>query len=332
MRAWHLRWFIPLNLIALMLLIGWWWMSSSPLARLRAADEATTFEELLGPPLVGGKQNIAEGLRDSLTLIAPDSRAIGELNDLLSFSSDPSEHLNAAGALMSRHARTLERIDSALNHPRYRTQLSAADLADPNMKALLEHTQSSREMARFLNLVSLTAIYGDDHAALASVMRQLGHAKAIEGEPAMTLRMVACAVQGMALENAGKLMLKGLPNEQDATSLDAALARIEDRSSLEWALRSERVFAISRFEAMPPIVGLMEQSGVLAMYERAIDAAGNPLDELAAAGQRLTTESGSGSLAKLLAPAIQALFEAEARVGLQARQLRQTLKTEQETR
>lgn len=330
MRAWHLRWFIPLNLMGLMLLIGWWAVTNSPLQKLRAAGQATTFDELLGPLPLDETQNTAAGLRDALALLQSDSKSIGELNDLLAFSSDPAEHLDATRALLSQHDLTLDRIDAALERPDYRTLLSAEDLNEAEMAGVLHQTENARAMARFLNLASLTAIYGDG-TAVEAVSRQLRHAKAIEGEPVFTQRMVACAVQGMALETAGKLVGRARLSRDDAASLDALIAAVEDRSALEWALKSERVFAISRSNSLPAVVGIWESPSVLRLWQRAIGEVNAPLDELAAAGKRVAT-TASGSLASLTAPAIQAIFEAEARVGLQARQLRATLKANQANR
>lgn len=312
-----------------MLLIGWWWMSASPLAKIRASGAPTTFEELLSEP-IPDEQNVAAGLRDAFVAIESETGTTADLNDCLVNAPNAGDRLEEARLLVRSHADTLATIDAALQRPVYRSLLTAEALSDPRMSPLLDKATATRSVARLLSLATLVMADGDAGDAAKHALRQLRHAKAIEAEPTLTSRMMACAIQGMAIENANRLILARRLDENEAESLDIALAAIEDRSSLGKALQTERVFSMERLNQMPFFVRLTEQPGILRLYGNALAVADTPLEGLAAAGQRVTTEAGS--LGALAAPAVQAVFEAEARVGLQARQLRQTLKAKQANR
>lgn len=226
--------------------------------------------------------------------------------------------------MVRSHAATLATIDAALQRIEYRSLLSPDALRDPTVAPLLDRATSARSVGRMLSLATLVAVTDEAEDAALHVLRQLRHAKAIEHEPALTNRVMACALQGMAIDNANRLIGAGRLETTTAKTLDSALAAVEDRSSLRWALESEQAFSLSQPSSY---LRAFERPGVLRLYANALAVVDTPLDELGFAGQRVAEEaSSSGAWA---APAIQSLFEAEARVGLQARQLRATLKAKQ---
>lgn len=318
---WHRRWFIPLTAVAAAIGLAWWWVASSAEARLRASGAPTTLAEVVADP-IPDEENVAAGLRD----LRDD---LGEpIDELSTFHSDldagaiPLDRLDQANWLLRPHEETINELLEVIGRPDYASLLTVEDLSPAG---LIDSAGLPRQAARLLSVASHVALAeGRANEAARITLAALRLGKLVENEPSIIRRQIATAVQTHALRDTAFLLASSELPVDLAQQLDAALASIEDRSQLTWALESERVIAMEALDQMPLPTRLLERGGILRVFENAIRVAGTPLDQLAAVGKQVG--AGAGAFGGLMTPSIESLFASEARVGLQARGVRESLR------
>lgn len=321
MREWHHRWFIPLSVVGLLLLVVWWLMSSSPLARLRASGAPTELIDLIADP-IPDEVNVAAGIDRLGPSLEKTAVAVADRLDALDQASDPAKAVQQAKRLLEAEAQLIDDAHKAIDRPRYASLIQLEEISEA---VFLPKVQAIRSVGRLLSLecrVALAEQRTEEAARLT--IDAMRFARRIEREPATLVRLVACALQTRALNDAALVVAQPDLSAESASRLDEALAELEDRSSLRWALESERVLAREKLRQMPFYVRIVERPGVMRVFERAIEAVETPLDGLAKAGNRAA--KSTGMFGSLFAPVVQSSFEADARVGLQARGLRESLR------
>ncbi len=317
-RLWNRWWFLPLNLLGLLLVAGWWWhITNSPLARLKASGAPTTYEELVTEPIPDA-ENVAAGLRDAYPLLAGGETRVA---DLLRFDDDgtlPADQLAEAEAILTDHAAALAMLREAIARPRYVSLVSVEDLEA--QQGLIDSVGPLKSASRLLSLASQVAIQSEQPQATEDVLASLRLAKLIEAEPLITGRLVACALQSMAIRDATRLIEGIRLNKTDKERLDASLAQIEDRSSRVESLVSERVHTLELTNRMPfPGRLFLGTTDLLRGYEEQIARA---RDE----SQQPNGSDTGGTYAPLLLPSFQSLEAAEQRVAAEAGAARELLR------
>jgi hypothetical protein len=322
-RRWHRWWFIPLELLALLLVLayGWHVTSQFTVAELRASGAPVSYADLVADPIPDA-ENVAAGLRDLRPSLERGGTAGADALEALGEAPYDDADISEVRQVNEEHSTTLAELHSILNRPQYVSLLKADEMQ--NIIELPTMT-TARSAARLLSLEGHFALLNgnQDKAVDAAVaLARLG--KFFENEPIIVNRLVACAIQNMAIDLSELIaQSRPLPAHQSA-QLAAALASMEDRSGFGRAFETERAYSLEVFQTMSPIVRLWEQPAVLKGYQQIISAVEKQFAKPGPGGPspRLTS---SQTLASLLLPAFQAAWDTENRIAEAAKDLREEL-------
>jgi hypothetical protein len=322
-RRWHRWWFIPLELLALLLVLAYWWHASSQftVAQLRASGAPVSYADLVADPIPDA-ENVAAGLRDLRPNLERGGNAAADALEALGEVPHDEADIEETRRVHEEHSTTLAELHSILNRPQYVSLLKADEMQNiielPTMTTV-------RSAARLLSLEGRFALLsGNQGKAVDAAVALARLGKFFENEPIIVNRLVACAIQNIAIDLSKQIVQSGpLPAEQ-SEQLDAALASLEDRSRIGWALETERAHSLEIFQTMTPIVRLWEQPAVLKGYQQIISAVEKQFAKPGPGGPspRLTSQQ---TLASLLLPAFQAAWDTENRIAEAAKDLRKEL-------
>jgi hypothetical protein len=322
-RIWRRWWFIPLSLLALLLVLGCWWYASSEykVAQLRASGAPVSYADLVADP-ISDAQNVAAGLRDLSPALERGGNAAADALEGLGEAPHDEAGITEVRRVHEEHEKTIAELHSVLNRPEYVSLLQADEMHNT---LELPTMTTARSAARLLLLEGRFAlISGDqDKAAQAAVeLAKLG--KHFENEPIIVNRLVACAIQGIAIDLCKQIAQNGPLPAHEVAQLDAAMASLEDRSAFGRALETERAHSLEVFQTMPLPVRIRERPAVLEEYQQIISAAHQQFAKPGPGGPSPTLTSQQ-PLASLLLPGFDAAWNAENRIAEGAKELRAEL-------
>ncbi len=322
-RRWHRWWFVPLNLLALLLVLGGWWYASSEfkVAQLRASGAPVSYADLVADPIPDA-QNVAAGLRDLSSALERGGNAAADSLEALGEAPHDDSGIAEVRRVYEEHAKTIAALHTVLIRPEYVSLLQADEMHNT---IELPTMTTARSAARLLLLEGRFALFsGDqDKAAQAAVaLARLG--KLFENEPVIVNRLVACAIQGIAIDLMKQVVQSGPLPAHQAAQLDAAMASLEDRSGFGRALETERAHSLEVFQTMPLPVRIWERPAVLAEYQQIISAAHQQFAKPGPGGPSPTLTSQQ-TLASLLLPGFDAAWNAENRIAEGAKEVRAEL-------
>ncbi len=303
----------------LLMAVGWLFTRRLPMARLRASGAPMTYADLV-PKAVPAEQNAAAGIE----ALGPRLKALPEAfwNVGVDLADDPSQ-LEKAQQTLSEHSHMVDAVIEAAKRPDYASTLlsSQSDIDG----SLLDLFVRLRAVFVVLEFQLDTSLGENNHAKAAeTAILMLDLAKRIEREPFLSTRLLACAVQGIAIHNALQV-IEGIElGEESLELIDQRFAAIEERSSLIPTLESERVLSLERMKTWSPPSRWQHSGSVLRFYEDAIEAMDCPAEQLVAAANRVNTSRNV--IANMLAASLPSLANAELRTATQAREARQALR------
>lgn len=322
-RRWNRWWFIPLNLLALLLVLAYWWTASSAstISQIRASGAPVSYADLVAEP-IPDEENIAAGLRDLSPALERGGNAAADALDALGEAPHDDAGIEEVRRVYEEHSTTIAELHSVLNRPRYVSLLRADEMQ--NIIELPTMT-TARSAARLLLLEGRFALVSGNQDKAVEAARALARlGKLFENEPIITHRLVACAIQLIAIDLIKQIVQSGpLPAEQ-SEQFDAALASLEDRSGIGRAFKTERAHSLEVFQTMPLPVRIWERPAVLKGYEQIISAAEKQFAKPGPGGPSPTLTSQQ-TLASLLLPAFQATWDTENRIAQAAKDLREEL-------
>jgi type II secretory pathway pseudopilin PulG len=229
------------------------------LARLRAAGEPLTIEEMIPKP-VPDEQNAAL-LYEPLfgvsfqpeTRYTLDTEALGSIPrdefDRLAVGPDDSEEfdIELAREVLSRVEiiEVLAKLEQASLRPRAVWGLHW----EKGFAMLLPHLSRYRQAAQLLAMrARLSAADGDTDDALRWVGASLRMSRQVTDEPVLMSQLVAIAVQAITQRAAEEALSDGVPSPQVARRLQQAVASIDMNATFKRALRAERAAELGVFE------------------------------------------------------------------------------------
>ena len=332
-RRWHRRWFIPIEIGLLLLIVAVWWINSrSPMAKLRASGAPTTFADLVVDP-IPDEENAAVVLRDATPAIdafSKDLSAFYQSETGVAFEQvDPMEPLSDATAAVVRQlllshdalAKALREVAQCPSH------VTTTPVDRRAVEAAMEAIPRWRTLARYATLKQRVALAeGDLPAAFAATAATLRLGAHLANEPLMMRRLVAVAISSVGMHQAERLLAIAEPASDLWSVLSKELAETEDRPPVRRALDAERVFALDRLAQFPAYQGLFYRGGVLEEFDRVLALAELPTHEAATAIRKQPPPASP------LAPSLDPLLTAETRLLAHSRCLRVAIALSQQTK
>ncbi|HUY32464.1 MAG TPA: hypothetical protein VMV69_06755 [Pirellulales bacterium] len=201
--------------------------------------------------------------------------------------------------------------------PQYDYTLPPADFQE----RYLLRPQAIRQVARWLQWRSdLLRHEGQSEAALRNdllLWRLIPH---FDREPLIVGRLVAIALRGRAVHMTAQLLADEPISTELRQELDRELAKHLDPKPILWALKSERAFGIDYFQYFydSAVAGWWfkdDECDYLELLSGQLELAAAPRYQVAPRlAKRKLKSAGVGALTALVAPATQALRDAEDRV------------------
>lgn len=305
--------------LALLLSAGWLYTQRLPMARLRASGAPTTFADLTPEP-IPAELNAAAGIE----ALGPRLETLPEAFwSVWDDATGGSAQLKAAQRLSNDHAEAIAEVIEAIKRPEYASTLVSSP--GDRDQSILDSVVQLRSVFRVLDFKLRVALgEGDAPQAAETAVLILDLSKRVEHEPFLTSRLVACAVQGIAIDGALRAAATDKLDEETLGRLDRGLAALEERSSVIPTLESERVLSLAKMSQWSPPSRWLYAGSVLEFYENAIEAMGCPVDQRLAAAQAIKT--GQGFFTGSLSDSLQRLVKAEDRTATQAREARESLR------
>ncbi|QDV72012.1 hypothetical protein [Botrimarina mediterranea] len=322
-RRWHRWWFIPLNLLALLLVLAFLWFAllQSTVSQLRDSGAPVVYADLVADSIPDA-ENVAAGLRDLGPTLERGGNAAADALEALGETPYDDTGIAEARRVYDEQSTTIGELHSILSRPQYVSLLKADEMANlfglPTMS-------TARSAARLLLLEGrLALVSGDQDKAVEAALALARLGKLYENEPIIVNRLLSCALQNMAINLMQQTTQTGPLPAHLSAQLDEALASLEDRSGFQQALASERAHSLEIFQTMSPIVRLWEQPAVLEAYEQTISAAEKEFAKPGPGGPspKMTSQQ---ALASLLLPSFESAWDAENRIAEDAKELRERL-------
>lgn len=322
-RRWHRSWYLPIEIVLLLLLAaGWWITSRSPMARLRASGAPMTFADLVADP-IPDEENAAVVLREAAKKLEAFDVDLGEFyktkaglayDQLDAAAALPGGTVVAIHRLIEQHAGLSITLEEVARRKQY-ASTTAVDRSA--VTTSMRSVQQWRSLARYATFEQRVEIAdGDVPAAIQTAKRTLCFGTHLANEPLVMRRMVAIAVSLTGLQQAERLILSVDLNTAQANKLDSELGSIEERPSVRTPLEAERVFSLDSLDQFPAYQGIFFRSGVLREFEHVLDLTELPSHQ---AASLIRTAQPTTSA---LAPSLDPLLTAETRLLAKARCMR----------
>jgi hypothetical protein len=316
------------------------------LAAIRAAGDPASIAELAPAPIPDDQNAAAimERIRPQLNQFSKEygqfyNSPLGKQYDDARNKGEPAtkEQVDAIRAILAKYAdlerflaeasvseKFASRLDYSLDHAKFLNQL-------------LDHIQVARMATRLLTWRGEVLLADGEHEqALENGLRALRLARLHENEPTLVAYLVAIAMRSMAAAQIYDALSAGPVSAELHQSLDMELAKYDDPQQLVEVMTTERAVSADWLDAhrgeVPSVLFHMfgwplksYQVGVLDAMEEQIELAGQPWYKISGrfgVGDSPARQTGHGTLAELLMPAVKAAYQARARSLAVSRSLR----------
>jgi len=308
---------------------------ASRLEDLRRAGEPVQLADLAHDPLEPDK-NAETYLRRG----AGDVDAIEkELGALYPKRGVPTETLTTVeqeklAKLFAAFPNVIPTLETAADCPDSDPQLDCTLPPSQFLQPFMDHTTKHRVIARVLRARSaLLVATGHRDEALATQILSLRLSRQRRREPFLMGFLVTAASEQIAVDEINQILQAGPVSAHSRESLDRELALHDTMEGHNWALKSERAFALSSAWEMPGAGFWLTRGFVndlalqlIALFDRHLERGAQPF---AAVKSPMTKPRSSGTrlnplatLASLLEPALNSAREAAERTRAVSRALR----------
>lgn len=338
------RWAIGLGIVlGILLLVNavLAWRTESRFEQLvvavRAEGDPASIAELEPPPIPADQNAAAliEGMSPRLAAFGKDfnnffNTELGKENEKLRTGELPTDEQAAAmRAILDQYQDLQQQFQAAAAAPQY---ASTADFSlDFNrfLEAQLTRVQRLRSISRMVDWkIQTLLVEGNQQAAIDWSLSLLQFSSLCQGEPTLVGHLVNVAIRGLALGDLYQALVAGPIDAATHAEVDEVLQQLEQDTSLDSVLRTERAISISAsieqgWKRAPPVIGKLVGWPIKQYYQGAIELYDDllPLADVPyykarqefQSGGKLAAPTGKGVLADLLIPSVEAAIKANSR-------------------
>lgn len=323
---------IGVLLIASVILV---WITGSRLEErleaIRAAGDPLSIAELARDP-IPPERNAATFLRRAQDDIEAISKELMDVygSDGYSNGSPSESELKKIQSALEAHPDVIPLVQQAANCADYDPELDYS-LGPRQFMNSIERLSGLRSPIRLLKARTLLLkSQGDLEEALRNSMLIFRLCRHYDREPMLVGYLVGAACRGVGVEAANLVLRSGPVDKSAREALEAELARHDDTSGFQHALKSERVIGIENYQAIPSrnwwpnrAMWDVDQAAYLDLIDQHLSLASQPYRRVAATGLAAEPAPGKGAvLTQLVKPAVLAARQAADRVRAQIRCLR----------
>jgi hypothetical protein len=307
------------------------------IAAIHATGAPTSIAELAPQP-IPDDENGAATLKRIEPRLTEFSKAYGPFFDTpLGKSYDAAqdrgeratrEQIDAISAILNKYRDVDKALAKAAECDKYASQLDYSLPDTEFIEAMVNQSNTVRTAARFLAWeAEMDLANGKHEEAMKRGIQMLRLARHYENEPSLISYLVAIAIRGVASESLYDALSAGAVSPELHAALDDELARQDNPERLKHALAMERAISAGWAGIVPEqpspnlarMFGWMQRSyqlGAVEYSEEYLRLAEQPWHEVRSQfgpADSPPPPSGHGILADLLAPALRATFQANAR-------------------
>jgi len=303
------------------------------LAAIRAAGEPLSWGDLAAKP-VRPEKNAAVFLRRAESDLEAIFKELSPIWDRRDYYDRPlsAEEQKAVKAAFDAYPKVMPLLEQAAACQEFDREIDYATVASDLEGTLFDPTGKHRTVARVLTLRVYYLLSKSQYdEALRDSILLMRVARHFEREPMIVGYLVAVACKTMGLMAANDVLQAGPVSKELRKELDAELARQDNLDGYRWAMRTERVYGMQQYAAIParniwPIRAQWnyDESKYLWAMDEYLKSLSLSYADVKAARQRMEAglQGRFCTLASLVFPAIQASYDATVRTQALARCLR----------
>jgi len=303
------------------------------LAAIRAAGEPLSWGDLVAKA-VPPEKNAAVFLRRAESDLEAIFKELSPIWDRRDYYDRPlsAEEQKAVKAAFDAYPKVMPLLEQAAACQEFDREIDYATVASDLEGTLFDPTGKHRTVARVLTLRVYYLLSKSQYdEALRDSILLLRLARHFEREPMTLGYLVGVACKGMGLDAANNVLQAGPVSKELRKELDAELARHDNLDGYRWAMRTERVYGLTQYAAIParnvwPIRAQWnyDESKYLELMDMNLKCVSLPYTEVRASRQKIYAglHSRFCVLASLVFPAIQSTYDATMRTKASARCLR----------
>ncbi len=239
-----------------------------------------------------------------------------------------SEQIAAVRAILEKYPEIDSGLAEASACQKYASRLDFSLGHAEFLEEILPAMTRIRSVARFVQWKAwILTIDGQSKEAAERGIRLLRLVRLHESEPTVIAFLVAAAARGIASTTLYDTLAAGTITTEQHAALDSELARHDDPHRLVRALKTERAFGISAFDSLlgraNPVLNKLlawpikrDWILVLDYYDVLLPLTARPwLEAHEQVGDTLSApeRENSGTMAQMIMPAIQSIYDANAR-------------------
>jgi hypothetical protein len=318
----------------------------SRLSAIRAAGHPASIAELAPQP-IPEEQNAAaimERIRPRLDEFGKEygqfyNSPLGKKYDESRDQGDPAtkEQIDAIRAILAKYEDIEQALVEASAREKFASRLDYSLDHTKFLEQLLDHVQVARTATRLLAWRGEVLLADGQHQqAVENGLRALRLARLHENEPTLVAYLVAIAMRSIAVAQVYDALSAGPVSEELHQALDTELAKYDDPQQFVEMMATERAVSADWLDShrgnVPSLLFDLfgwhlksYQVGVLDVMDEQMGLAAQPwyqISERFGASDGPAPQTGHGTLADLLMPAVKAAYQARARSLAVSRSLR----------